>query len=160
MSSANDGARPHASDPGGNHSGQNLAQDGSQACEPVVVEDKSGLQTQAREVLQHLNDRAGRSYEPMANLSLIVARLKDGASVEKCRAVIDLQVAEWGRPPKPGEKDMRKYLRPKTLFNATNFAQYAGALGSASNNGYAPGRTQSDLTSRAQAFLREQEASR
>ncbi|MBW9336222.1 hypothetical protein FEE59_22145 [Herbaspirillum sp. RU 5E] len=77
------------------------------------------------EVLAHLNSKTGRSYEPVkANLSLIAARLQE-TSVETCKAVIDARVAKWGRDEK-----MRDYLRPKTIFNATNFANYVGELGS------------------------------
>ncbi len=44
--------------------------------------------------------------------------------METCKAVIDARVAKWGRDEK-----MRDYLRPKTIFNATNFANYVGELG-------------------------------
>lgn len=80
----------------------------------------------AAEVLKHLNEKTGRNYEPVkANLDLIAARLQE-ASVETCKAVIDARVAKWGRDDK-----MRDYLRPKTIFNATNFANYVGELGPA-----------------------------
>lgn len=79
----------------------------------------------AVQILTYLNEKTGRDYEPVkANLSLIAARLKDGATVDKCRAVVDAKVEEWSADAK-----MRVYLRPKTLFSATNFAQYAGELG-------------------------------
>ena len=72
-------------------------------------------------VLTYLNEQAGRDYRPVnGNLSLIAARLKEGASVEDCKAVIDRKVGEW----KGGEMD--KYLRPATLFNSLKFAQYQG----------------------------------
>lgn len=82
----------------------------------------------AAEVLKHLNEKTGRNYEPVkANLDLIAARLQE-ASVETCKAVIDAKVAEWGN-----DTAMRKYLRPKTIFNATNFANYKGELPPASS---------------------------
>lgn len=72
-------------------------------------------------VLAYLNEQAGRDYRPVnGNISLIAARLNEGATVEDCKAVIDRKVGEW----KGGEMD--KYLRPATLFNATKFAQYQG----------------------------------
>lgn len=90
--------------------------------------DKSGSQgseSAAVRVLKYLNEKAGRDYRPVkANLSLITARLKEGATVEDCCAVVDAKVEEWGADTK-----MRGYLRPATLFNATKFAQYAGELG-------------------------------
>jgi uncharacterized phage protein (TIGR02220 family) len=85
-------------------------------------------------VLDYLNERTGRSYQPVdSNTKLIAGRLKDGATVEQCKAVIDAKVAKWGADPK-----MDEYLRPKTLFNATNYAQYSGELGAqkiAANSG-------------------------
>lgn len=80
---------------------------------------------QAREVLTFLNEKTGRNYQPVdANLELIVARLKEGATVGDCRAVIAKKCREW-----KGDSEMDEYLRPKTLFNRTNFAQYQGELG-------------------------------
>jgi len=87
----------------------------------------------AVDVLGYLNEKTGRAYQAVdANLKLIAARLKD-ATVEQCKAVVDARVAKWGSDPK-----MDEYLRPKTIFNATNFAQYVGELkprGDASNDG-------------------------
>jgi uncharacterized phage protein (TIGR02220 family) len=75
-------------------------------------------------VLQYLNEKSNRDFQPVqANLKLIYARLKEGATVEKCKQVIDAKVLEWAK-----DKKMSEYLRPATLFNATNFAQYAGQL--------------------------------
>ena len=78
----------------------------------------------AREVLGFLNAKTGRHYQPVdANLKLIVARLKEGASVADCRAVVAKKCREWSADEKMGS-----YLRPATLFNATKFAQYRGEL--------------------------------
>lgn len=79
---------------------------------------------QAKEILSFLNEKTGRSYEPVdANLKLIVARLKEGSTALDLRQVIAKKCREWIGDPK-----MAEYLRPKTLFNATNFAQYKGEL--------------------------------
>lgn len=76
---------------------------------------------EAEAVLTYLNEQAGREYRPVpANLSLISARLKEGASVDDCKSVIDRKCREW----RGGEMD--KYLRPATLFNASKFASYVG----------------------------------
>lgn len=84
----------------------------------------------AAEVLSYLNERTGHSYKPVkANLGLIAGRLGEGATVDECKAVVDAKVAAWSDDPK-----MCDYLRPKTLFNATNFANYVGEVG----NGAAP----------------------
>lgn len=72
-------------------------------------------------VLAYLNEKAGREFKPLnGSISDIASRLKEGATVEDCKAVIDRKVSEWGGG------DMDKYLRPKTLFSAKNFANYQG----------------------------------
>jgi uncharacterized phage protein (TIGR02220 family) len=82
------------------------------------------LRSQAVELLAFLNEKARRNYQPVpANVDLIVARLRDGASVEDCRAVIAKKCREW-----LGDAEMNEYLRPATLFNRTKFAQYQGEL--------------------------------
>lgn len=78
----------------------------------------------ALEVLIFLNEKTGRNYEPVeANLKPLMARLREGASVDDLRAVVAKKCREWGGDPK-----MDIYLRPKTLFTATNFANYKGEL--------------------------------
>lgn len=79
---------------------------------------------EAREVLEFLNEKAGRRYQAnRVNLGFILARLKDGATVTECRQVIAKKCREWG-----ADEKMAEYLRPATLFNATKFAQYQGEL--------------------------------
>ena len=74
-------------------------------------------------ILIFLNEKTGKKYQPVkANLSLISARLKE-YSEDQLRQVIAKKCREWGTDDK-----MAQYLRPKTLFNATNFANYAGEL--------------------------------
>ena len=80
------------------------------------------LRTRALEVLAFLNLKTGRDYQPVdANLSLIEARLKEGATVQDCRTVVARKFRDWS-----ADERMRTYLRPATLFNATKFAQYRG----------------------------------
>lgn len=80
---------------------------------------------QAVEVIEHLNVRAGKRFRPVeANVGLVRARLREGATVEDCKAVIDRKVAKWGGDPK-----MAEYLRPATLFGKEKFAQYLGEVG-------------------------------
>ncbi len=82
----------------------------------------------AQIILDHLNDKAGRGYKAVkVNIDLIAARLREGNTVDECKAVIDAKVAEWAHDPR-----MRDYLRPETLFGATKFAGYVGQLSSAS----------------------------
>lgn len=83
-----------------------------------------GLKPDAINVLNFLNEKTGRHFRPeAANLQRIEARLKGGATVEDCRAVIAMKCREWSKDAK-----MAKYLRPATLFNAEKFAQYIGEI--------------------------------
>lgn len=77
--------------------------------------------SQAKEILNFLNDKTGKRFRPVpANITPIVARLKEGYTDRHFRVVIARKAREWGTDEK-----MMQYLRPKTLFNATNFANYA-----------------------------------
>lgn len=80
--------------------------------------------TQAKDILMFLNTTLGKNYRLVAaNLDMIEARLKEGYSVADLRQVIVRQNRQWRHDDK-----MAAYLRPKTLFNRTNFANYAGEL--------------------------------
>jgi len=84
----------------------------------------SGSRPTALRVLEFLNRKTNRHYQPVeSNLKLITARLNAGATEDQCRAVIGRKCAKW-----LGDAKMAEYLRPATLFNATNFAQYQGEL--------------------------------
>lgn len=97
--------------------------------EPDPAEQKPKRQNftaEATEVLLHLNQVAGTKFQPVpANLNLIASRLREGFTVDAIKAVVNRKHREWGTG------DMRKYLRPETLFNATKFAGYAGQAESA-----------------------------
>lgn len=74
------------------------------------------------EVLDYLNERANKNYKPVkANLDLIKARINEGYTKEDIFTVIDNKCSSWLE-----DKKMNEYLRPATLFNATNLAQYTG----------------------------------
>ena len=47
------------------------------------------------------------------------ARYREGYKLDDFKKVIDLKVKEWLNDP-----HWHKYLRPSTLFNATNFENY------------------------------------
>lgn len=80
----------------------------------------------ATTLLEYLNSKTKQHFRAVeSNLGLLQARLKEGATPEDVRAVIDAKVSEWLE-----DKAMRQYLRPKTLFNASNFNQYVGQLAS------------------------------
>lgn len=78
----------------------------------------------AMKVLDYLNEKTGKKFQSVpANIDLIAARLKQGATVAECMAVIDAKVVAWA-----GDEKMAEFLRPATLFSAKNFAQYVGQL--------------------------------
>jgi uncharacterized phage protein (TIGR02220 family) len=94
------------------------------APDPAPQGDEKKPKDVAKEILIFLNEKTGRNYEPVdANLELIIARLKDGASALDLRQVVAKKSREW-----LADEKMAEYLRPKTLFNRTNFAQYKGEL--------------------------------
>lgn len=74
-----------------------------------------------KEIISYLNEKAGTSFRNVkSNDDFIIARLKEGATLDDLRAVIDLKCKDWiGKPES-------KYLRPETLFNATKFNSYVG----------------------------------
>lgn len=85
---------------------------------------KKNYHKESVQVLEFLNKKTSRNYQPVkANLDLIKQRLKDGATVSECRAIIAKKAREWLNDDK-----MSNYLRPATLFNRTKFAQYQGEL--------------------------------
>ena len=85
---------------------------------------KNGFQQEAKGILLFLNEKTGKNYQPVkANVELIVARLQEGFTTTQLRQVVAKKSREW----KPDEK-MVQYLRPKTLFNRSNFANYCGEL--------------------------------
>ena len=78
----------------------------------------------AAQLIEFLNTKATRNYEAKgSNLEFVVARLKEGATVDDCRAVIAKKCREWSTDEK-----MSVYLRPATLFNREKFASYRGEL--------------------------------
>lgn len=91
---------------------------------PAAAKRRSEIRSQAAEILTFLNAKAGRNFDLNgANADHVVARLKEGESVDDCRAVIALKCREWS-----GDEKMSKFLRPETLFNRTKFATYKGEL--------------------------------
>lgn len=117
------------------HAGEGEGQDRDRTVtskeEPPAMSGKpddaplNGTKSKALEVLEFLNAKTGRNYQAVeANTKLITARLREGATVDDCRAVIAKKFRDWS-----GDDKMREFLRPATLFNATKFAQYRGEVG-------------------------------
>ena len=86
------------------------------------TETETDICSPSTEILDYLNQKAQSNFRPVpANIKLIESRLKEGATVEEMKRVIDTMVAKW-----MDDEKMREYLRPSTLFNATKYSQYSG----------------------------------
>jgi uncharacterized phage protein (TIGR02220 family) len=66
-------------------------------------------------ILSYLNEKTGKRYRVT---KYIMARLKDGATVEECQSVIDTKITD------PYFLQNPKYLNPETLFRPGNFDKY------------------------------------
>jgi len=73
------------------------------------------------EPIRYLNLKTRKSFSINTKpiLNLIAARFNEGRSIEDFKRVIDCKCGKWLKDPK-----MMDYLRPSTLFNATNFENY------------------------------------
>lgn len=78
-----------------------------------------------KDIVDYLNQKTGASFRSTSRDTQkhIRARLQEGYCLDDFKRVIDNKCAEWGKIPVAGEKDMRKYLRPATLFG-TKFESY------------------------------------
>lgn len=80
--------------------------------------------TDAIQVIDYLNSKAGRQFRPTAtNIRLVNARLKEGITLEQLYEVVDQKCKDW-----IGSK-FEQYLRPATLFGAEKCNQYVGQIG-------------------------------
>lgn len=74
------------------------------------------------EVVEALNETVGSHYRPTSNATRkhVLARLREGFTVEDCKEVIRKKSEEWVGT------EMAKYLRPETLFGS-KFEGYLNA---------------------------------
>lgn len=74
-----------------------------------------------KEIITYLNSKANKRFSPESKTTrrLINGRLSEGYTLEDFKRVIDVKVNEWS-----GDAWGDKYLRPSTLFSATNFENY------------------------------------
>lgn len=87
-----------------------------------MSEKKSdAFESDIKAIIDYFNERCDTryTYRNKAVNGMIRARLSEGFTVEDFRTVINTKAAKWENDPK-----MRDYLRPKTLFSATNFESY------------------------------------
>lgn len=100
---------------------------------PKKKKEPDALSPDVYEVVQYLNEKAGKHYVATSKSTskFITARLKDGATVDEMKAVIDRKCAQWKDDPK-----MNMYLRPKTLFNETDYESYRNESDQIASNSY------------------------
>lgn len=92
--------------------------------EGVQNPKRARTRADAVEVLLYLNELTGRRFRARdETLKPIEARLRQGYSVARLKEIALLMNAKWGK-----DERMADYLRPKTLYAATNCANYDGVL--------------------------------
>lgn len=85
---------------------------------------------QAKQVLEFLNAKTKRNFRPVqVNLDFILARLREGYTVQDLKSVTAMKVREW-----LVDENMTQFLRPATLYNRTNFSQYVGFVSDLEGN--------------------------
>ena len=100
-----------------------LENDATQDPRPKTQDQRPTTQD-PKEIIAYLNEKTGSNFKPVAsNIKLIQARLKEGATIDEIKRVIDIKNQEWSQDLK-----MSEYLRPSTLFSAINYAQYSGQI--------------------------------
>ena len=97
----------------------------------IPKDSHPSLIEQASRIINFLNDRTGKKFParnprgaPTSNAEFVIARLREGYTVQDCKSVIAAKVREW-----LNEDKMRRYLTPETLFRRSNFERYLGEIG-------------------------------
>lgn len=76
---------------------------------------RNNISPETGEVLSYLNQKTGKQYR---NAKLIQARLNEGRTVDDCKRVINVKIAD------PYFIQNPKFLNPETLFRPSNFDRY------------------------------------
>ena len=73
------------------------------------------------EIIEYLNKKANTKFRPNSTATKrhLNARLAEGFTIDDFKKVIDIKCAQWLNDP-----NMKKYLRPETLFTASHFESY------------------------------------
>ena len=99
----------------------NIKSNENNVIEPVKEAEKINYE----KIVNRLNELSGASYwhDSKNTRSLIKERFNEGFTENDFMIVIEKMCYLWNKEPKKGEKDMRLYLRPSTLFG-NKFEQY------------------------------------
>src|SRR5687767_11428961 len=72
-----------------------------------------------QQVIDHLNKATGKHYRLTPSIkTLIMARVKEGATLEQFKFVNENKAAQWLKT------EWEQYLRPDTLYKASRFQGY------------------------------------
>ena len=84
-------------------------------------ETKDSYSESVIDIMDYFNSICGTKFRAStaSTKKHIVARLKEGFTVDDFKRVIDNKAADWKDDPK-----MQKYLRPETLFSPSKFEAY------------------------------------
>ena len=87
----------------------------------IYIVGKPDFMSEIKQIIDYLNQKTQSNFKPNteATKKSIIARLKEGYTVEDFKRVIDAKVKDWADNP-----EMREYLRPQTLFRPSNFESY------------------------------------
>ena len=105
-------------------------------------------------ILSYLNEKTGKNFKKDSD-GAIAARIKDGATFEDFKKIIDIKVAKWKGKSWPDKKDPYRtcfgddYLRPSTLFSKGHFDEYLNECPSRN--------TQSDIDEQLEREIAERE---
>jgi uncharacterized phage protein (TIGR02220 family) len=88
----------------------------------VVKKSKSLNRELVESIVIYLNNKLNTKFRVDSNEELINARLNEGRTFDDFAQVIDKKYSEWVGT------EMATYLRPKTLFNKTNFENYLNQI--------------------------------
>ena len=74
-----------------------------------------------KEIIEYLNLKANTKFRTNSSATKrhLNARLAEGFTIDDFKKVIDVKCAQWLNDP-----NMKKYLRPETLFKASHFESY------------------------------------
>lgn len=85
------------------------------------IVEQSPTSAPYKEIIDYLNAKTNSHYQSTAKATQtkIKARIKEGATVEDFKLVIDIKSSQW-----MGDSKMEAYLRPETLFAPNHFESY------------------------------------
>jgi len=73
--------------------------------------------SEIREIIEYFNRVTGKKYRVINSYAgYICARYQEGAEMDDFKKVIEIKNEEWRYLQGPGLVDMRRYIRPETLF--------------------------------------------